>query len=128
MNRVLLLFISFVIGIAVSQPGATAQQPTPAAGVLQGRVLDGATDQPIARVSIGIDGRYRPTDDDGRFYFGGLPPGKQRLSATLIGYLSVGLQHPRPDQRTSYPDGIYVTIAPDKPTEVTIYMLYAPAI
>lgn len=115
------------------QPAPSAPAETPgtqaAAGELRGTVVDGATDRPLSRVSVGIGGTYIPTDADGRVSFNGLFPGKQFLSATRIGYLLVGLQRPRPDQRAVYPQGgIYVSIAPDTPTPITIYMLSAPVV
>jgi hypothetical protein len=59
-------------------------------GVLRGRVLDGTTDAPAATAAVSLEGTglTRITDDRGRFGFSELPPGRYRVTVSLIGYAS----------------------------------------
>ncbi len=74
--------------LGVAQLGA--QQPR---GSITGRVVDGATQQPIAGVSVVVMGTERRalTRNDGSFTLSEVPAGAQRLRATRIGY-GPGLQ------------------------------------
>ncbi len=78
-----------------------AQTPPPQiTGSLAGRVLDGATGQPIAGAEVMLDaqsqggrsggaraGRTTTTDGTGAFAFAGVAPGSHQVEATKTGYL-----------------------------------------
>lgn len=59
-------------------------------GILRGRVLDGATNAPVATAAVSLEGTglTRITDAQGRFGFSELPPGQYQMSVSLIGYAS----------------------------------------
>jgi iron complex outermembrane receptor protein len=60
-----------------------AQEPT---GTIRGRVLDDATQQPIAGVAVSVRTRSALTDTDGRYLLAGLPAGTYTLQTRMIGY------------------------------------------
>ena len=57
-------------------------------GIIQGRVLDKTTNEPLAFANIVIDGTTTGsvTDTSGNFSFACLTPGFVRLKASFIGY------------------------------------------
>jgi protocatechuate 3,4-dioxygenase beta subunit len=78
------------------------QQPLPTAtgaGVITGQILNQATGAPLKKAGVRLFGSRtqpgvmptnssRETDDQGRFSFTNLPPGKYQLSATRQGFLN----------------------------------------
>jgi len=60
-----------------------AQAPT---GTIRGRVADGATKEPLAGVTVTIDGRGAVTNPDGRYLMTGVRAGTDSVRARLIGY------------------------------------------
>ena len=58
-------------------------------GTITGRVVDSATHQPLAGVSVSIEGTARgtATQSDGTFRLSGVPAGSQLLRARRIGYI-----------------------------------------
>lgn len=64
--------------------------PSPGGGGIAGRVLDAATDRPLAGAVVALDdlGRATVTDDDGWYWLLDVPPGPQHLSVGLLGYRS----------------------------------------
>jgi hypothetical protein len=79
MKRIILIlnFIIFVFGAVIAQNG-----------VLEGRILDKVTNEPLAFANIVIDGTSTGTvsNIDGNFQFSNLSPGFIRLKASFIGY------------------------------------------
>ena len=65
-----------------------AQQPT---GTIAGQVVDSASRQPLAGVTIAVEGTRFGTEsrDDGTFTIGGVPAGTYAVRARRIGYGSV---------------------------------------
>jgi len=63
-----------------------AQQPT---GTIRGRVLDDATQQPLARVTVAVGSRGAITNVDGRYIITGVPAGADTLRARMLGYAPV---------------------------------------
>lgn len=69
---------------------------TPTIGVLEGSVLDAASDQPMAGVTVKAVGPSGDvlevlTGPKGAFTFGEVPPGSYRVTITLTGYESVSV-------------------------------------
>src|SRR5438034_9030840 len=60
-----------------------AQQPT---GTIRGRVIDAATQGPLAGVTVSARGRAAQTQADGRYLIHGVPAGSDSLRARMIGY------------------------------------------
>src|SRR5690606_1128637 len=79
-------------GIASASPGASAPlriQQTPAVqGSISGRVIDGATGQPLSAASVVVVGTDRGglTDSEGRFVIPNVPAGTHTVRVSLIGY------------------------------------------
>ena len=82
-------------------PGQTPpMQPAPTGtGAIEGQVLNAATGAPLKKANVRLMGSRqqqgamptnaaRETDDQGRFSFTNLPPGKYQLSATRQGFLN----------------------------------------
>jgi TonB-linked SusC/RagA family outer membrane protein len=65
-----------------------AQNPVPPTGTITGRVLDANTQQPVADVSVMVEGTRRGavTGNDGTFTIGGVPSGSQTVRARRIGF------------------------------------------
>ncbi len=85
------LFPALVAAIAWAAPMG-AQDPTGAAtGTITGRVLDGPTQQPLADVSVLVEGTRRgaATRSDGSFSITGVPAGAHSVRASRIGYGAV---------------------------------------
>ncbi len=62
--------------------------PAPVVGTLTGRVIDGASGDPLPGVNVVIDGTTRgaSTDIDGRYTIPDVEPGAYSLTASFIGY------------------------------------------
>src|SRR4026209_2491956 len=62
-----------------------AQTPS---GTITGRVVDSTTHQPLAGVTVSVEGTARGTarGSDGTFRLGGVPEGNQVIRARRIGY------------------------------------------
>ena len=58
------------------------------AGRLVGRVVDGATDEPIGTATVSIIGEFRSVESDrrGRFVLSGVPAGAREIEVRRIGY------------------------------------------
>jgi hypothetical protein len=71
-----LLTLSFAMGVG------------PQAGAIKGRVVDAATGDPLPGVVIVLQGTGREavSGSDGAFAFDGVPPGRQGLFVSLVGY------------------------------------------
>lgn len=89
MTRLLLLWVLVLFA------GEAMAQSTVLSGVV--RDPDGRT-LPQARVTIAPTGRAVVTGADGRFSFRGLPAGRHRLEATLMGYVPVRLEVTAPPE------------------------------
>ncbi|HEY8851066.1 MAG TPA: TonB-dependent receptor [Gemmatimonadaceae bacterium] len=78
------LYLSLVIGLLAAAPLA-AQAPT---GTITGRVVDSATQQPLADVNVVVQGTQRGavTGPDGTFTIGSVPVGSQILRARRVGF------------------------------------------
>jgi hypothetical protein len=109
-----LLFATAVVFGQVGAPPPSQSVPAAATGFVSGRVIDAVSGKPIPEVTIlllsrpsapvaggaaaGAGGRGAPppppqptgviTDSQGRFFFGGLPPGVVQVAVSKIGYLS----------------------------------------
>src|SRR5712691_8740522 len=81
------LILALVVGLLVSTR-LGAQTPVPPAGTITGRVLDAGTQQPVADVSVFVEGTRRGavTAADGSFTIGGVPSGSQTVRARRIGF------------------------------------------
>jgi iron complex outermembrane receptor protein len=81
------LFIALVVGVFVSTH-LGAQTPVPPTGTITGRVLDAETQQPVADVSVFVEGTRRGavSGPDGSFTIGGVPSGSQTVRARRIGF------------------------------------------
>src|SRR5688500_231107 len=75
---------ALVCAAAVVSP-AVAQAQT---GVVNGRVVDSVSQQPLANVTVSVVGTQLGalTREDGRFSLGAVPAGAQRIRANRIGY------------------------------------------
>ncbi len=65
-----------------------AQTPVPPTGTITGRVVDAVTQQPVADVSVFVEGTRRGavSGPDGTFTIGGVPSGSQTVRARRIGF------------------------------------------
>lgn len=65
-----------------------AQTPVPPTGTITGRVVDAGTQQPVADVSVFVEGTRRGavSGADGTFVIGGVPSGSQTVRARRIGF------------------------------------------
>ena len=65
-----------------------AQTPVPPTGTITGRVLDAGSQQPVADVSVVVEGTRRGavSGPDGSFTIGGVPSGSQTVRARRIGF------------------------------------------
>ncbi len=81
------LTLALVVGLLVSTR-LGAQTPVPPTGTVTGRVLDAGTQQPVADVSVFVEGTRRGavTAADGSFTIGGVPSGSQTVRARRIGF------------------------------------------
>jgi iron complex outermembrane receptor protein len=81
------LIFALVVGLLWSIP-ISAQTPVPPTGTITGRVLDAETQQPVADVSVSVEGTRRGavTGADGTFTIGGVPSGSQTVRARRIGF------------------------------------------
>ena len=81
------LTLALVVGLLWSIP-ISAQNPVPPTGTITGRVVDGETQQPVADVSVFVEGTRRGavTASDGTFTIGGVPSGSQTVRARHIGF------------------------------------------
>jgi iron complex outermembrane receptor protein len=82
----LVRFFGFVIVgglLSAAQLGAQGSM-----GAITGRVVDSASNQPIAAVTVRIEGTARGTvtGDDGTYMLGAVPVGTARIRAARIGY------------------------------------------
>src|SRR5437870_6082505 len=80
-------------------PVPQAQAPPPSGtGAIEGQILNQATGAPLKKASVRLFGSrtepgvmpanaVRETDEQGRFSFASLPPGKYQLSAERQGFL-----------------------------------------
>lgn len=87
-HRLFCLFAGSVLCAAASINPLGAQQPT---GTITGLVIDSATRQPLAGVSVVVDGTRlgAVTRDDGTFTIVGVPAGTHSVRTRRIGYGSV---------------------------------------
>src|SRR5438045_9213646 len=81
----------FVLALVVGLIWSTllgAQTPVPPTGTITGRVVDAATQQPVADVSVFVEGTRRGavSGPDGSFTIGGVPSGSQTVRARRIGF------------------------------------------
>src|SRR6266513_2372520 len=81
------LLLVLVIGL-LSSMRLGAQTPVPPTGTITGRVIDAASQQPVADVSVFVEGTRRGavTGPDGTFTIGGVPSGSQTVRARHIGF------------------------------------------
>ena len=81
------LTLALVAGLLWSA-GLGAQTPGPPTGTITGRVLDADTQQPVADVSVFVEGTRRGavSGADGTFTIGGVPSGSQTVRARRIGF------------------------------------------
>ena len=70
------LILALVVGLLCTAR-LSAQTPVPPTGTITGRVLDAATQQPVADVSVFVEGTRRGavSGPDGTFTIGGVPSG-----------------------------------------------------
>jgi TonB-linked SusC/RagA family outer membrane protein len=81
------LTLALVVGLFWSAQ-VSAQTPVPPTGTITGRVLDADTQQPVADVSVFVEGTRRGavSGADGTFTIGGVPSGSQTVRARRIGF------------------------------------------
>jgi iron complex outermembrane receptor protein len=81
------LTLALMVGLLWSIP-VGAQNPVPPTGTITGRVLDAETQQPVADVSVFVEGTRRGavSAPDGTFTIGGVPSGSQTVRARRIGF------------------------------------------
>lgn len=74
-----------LLGCLMVAAQASAQGPT---GNIAGRVVDAATQRPLAGASVVVEGTQRRavSQSDGGFVLAGVPAGAQRVRASLLGY------------------------------------------
>lgn len=81
------LFLALVAGL-VGVAGLSAQNT----GTVAGRVVEGATQDPLAGVTVNVAERSAVTGADGRFSIGAVPAGTHTVRATRIGYATATRQ------------------------------------
>jgi hypothetical protein len=124
--RAPILLLAALLGLG---SGVLSQTPGNSRIQLQGIARDADTGRPLPKISIWDGEKSSTTDAAGRFVIAGLSPGRLRLSASGVGYILDGLTDPKIIQRTVYrPDGVYVTLGPETPIEITLYMRPSPFI
>ena len=81
------LSLALVVGLFMATH-LGAQTPVPPTGTITGRVLDADTQQPVADVSVFVEGTRRGavSGADGSFTIGGVPSGSQTVRARRIGF------------------------------------------
>ena len=81
------LTLALIAGVFLSA-GLGAQTPVPPTGTITGRVIDAVTQQPVADVSVFVEGTRRGavSATDGTFAIGGVPAGSQTVRARRIGF------------------------------------------
>ena len=81
------LILALVVGLLCSAR-LSAQSPVPPTGTITGRVVDADSQQPVADVSVFVEGTRRGavTAADGTFSIGGVPSGSQTVRARRIGF------------------------------------------
>ena len=79
--------LALVVGL-LSSTLLSAQTPVPPTDTITGRVLDAVTQQPVADVSVFVEGTRRGavSGADGTFTIGGVPSGSQTVRARRIGF------------------------------------------
>lgn len=55
-------------------------------GTIRGRITDGATQQPIAGVTVTVGSRGALSGDDGTYFLTGVPAGTSSVQARMLGY------------------------------------------
>lgn len=80
------LFLALVAGL-LGVAGLGAQT-----GTVAGRVTEGATQEPLAGVTVSVAERTAVSGTDGRYSVGGVPAGTHTVRATRIGYGTVTRQ------------------------------------
>ena len=92
-------------GLGARTPAQQGGAPPPQTGTgfITGRVTEGNTTRPVPGAIVALFGgsgggpaRMVGTDEQGRFYFAGLPPGSFQINATRPGYLQMAAFLPRP--------------------------------
>lgn len=83
--RRLRLTIGALLAVAWMAP-LRAQEP---AGTIRGRVLEEASHQPLARVTVAVGSRGALTQADGSYIITGVPAGAGTLRARMLGYSPV---------------------------------------
>ena len=84
MKRVRSVFIALVAVLWMAP--LRAQEPT---GTIRGRVVEDATKEPLAGVSLTIGSRRTVSQADGRFVITAVPAGTDSLRARMLGYAPV---------------------------------------
>src|SRR5437867_3745388 len=81
------LILALVVGLLCTAR-LSAQNPVPPTGTITGRVVDATTQQPVADVSVFVEGTRRGavSGADGTFTIGGVPSGSQTVRARRIGF------------------------------------------
>jgi TonB-linked SusC/RagA family outer membrane protein len=81
------LTLALVVGLLWSAR-LSGQNPVPPTGTVTGRILDADTQQPVADVSVFVEGTRRGaiSGPDGTFTIGGVPSGSQAVRARRIGF------------------------------------------
>jgi iron complex outermembrane receptor protein len=82
----LVRYFGFVLAVGLLSAARLGAQGT--MGAITGRVVDSASNQPIAAVTVRIEGTARGTvtRDDGTYMLGTVPVGSARVRAARIGY------------------------------------------
>ncbi|HKN57759.1 MAG TPA: TonB-dependent receptor plug domain-containing protein, partial [Gemmatimonadaceae bacterium] len=98
------LTLALVVGLLWSTV-LGAQNPVPPTGTITGRVVDAGTQQPVADVSVFVEGTRRGavSGPDGTFTIGGVPSGSQTVRARRIGFAA-------PVQIVAVPNGGSVSV------------------
>jgi hypothetical protein len=121
MNRRVVLSALLMTLTAVAVPRAGTRQTVGTAS-LAGRVVqgEGANAAPVARTVITIDAgsgeRVTVTNDDGRFLFEGLTPGRYLLKATKTGWVPSYYGSARPGR----PPGVRIAVENGKRADVDV--------